>query len=63
MKAGQLMGGIAIGALVGFGVGYILGTDAEKRKQWLTFLGDKVNQIKDKVVCGCDCEEVEAPSK
>ncbi len=61
MKAGELLGGIVIGALVGVGVGYVLGTDAEKRKQWIEFLGDKMTYLKDKVACECkekcDCEE------
>lgn len=59
MKTSDFLGGLAIGALVGLGVGYVLGTDAEKRKQWLYLLGDKVAQFKDKVTA-CSDEAVEA---
>lgn len=62
MKTSDFLGGIAVGALVGLGVGYILGTDAEKRKQWLYLLGDKVSQFKDKVTCQAD-EAIEAAAE
>ncbi len=54
MKTSHFLGGLAVGALVGVGVGYILGTDAEKRKQWLYLLGDKVSQFKGKLTCCAD---------
>lgn len=54
MKTGDFLGGLAVGALVGLGVGYVLGTDAEKRKRWLYLLGDKVSQFKGKVSCCAD---------
>ncbi len=52
MKAGQLIGGIAIGALLGIGIGYLLGVDTEKRNQWLRVIGSKVlgNSC-------CECED------
>ncbi len=42
MKNGNLVGGLAIGALVGLGIGYLIGVDTEKRKQWLRLLSGKV---------------------
>ncbi len=42
MKSGQLIGGIAIGALLGIGIGYLLGVDTEKRNQWLRMISTKV---------------------
>ncbi len=49
MKTGDFLGGLAVGALVGLGVGYFLGTDVEKRKQWLSLLENKIAQLKEKV--------------
>ncbi len=51
MKGGQLLGGIAIGAAIGIGIGYLLGVDSEKKNQWLKMIGSKV--------WGCSCEEGE----
>lgn len=57
MKSGHLVGGIAIGALVGVGIGYLIGVDSEKRRQWLKVLSEKV--FRGHCECGedCDCEE------
>ncbi len=58
MKTSDFLGGLAVGAIVGLGVGYVLGTDAEKRKQWLYYLGDKMSQVKGKLTgCCSECEE------
>ncbi len=58
MKGGQLLGGIAIGAIVGIGIGYLLGVDSEKRNQWLRLIGTKVlgNQCCDDPECDCNKE-------
>jgi hypothetical protein len=53
MKSGHLMGGIVLGALVGLGIGYLIGVDSEKRNQWLRALSDKVFPGS----CSCEKEE------
>ena len=57
-NGGALFGGIVLGALVGVGVGYLLGIDSEKKQQLLRLLNEKV------LGSGCcccgddfDCEE------
>ncbi len=56
MKSGQLLGGIAIGAIVGIGVGYLLGVDSEKRNQWFRMISTKVlrNPCCDDTECDCN---------
>lgn len=56
MKSGHLVGGIAIGALVGVGIGYLVGVDSEKKRQWLKLLSEKIFAGK----CSCECEETDA---
>ncbi len=56
-NGGQLLGGLALGALVGVGIGYLIGVDSEKKKQWLKFISAKV--LRRECCCGddCDCDE------
>ncbi|GBU08418.1 hypothetical protein AwDysgo_17490 [Bacteroidales bacterium] len=53
MKTGSVVGGIALGALLGLGVGYVLGLDAEKKNQWVKLLGEKLEKVRGKE---CTCE-------
>lgn len=59
MKGGQLLGGVALGAIVGIGIGYLLGVDSEKRNQWFRMISTKVwGQCDDeKCDCNCDCNK------
>lgn len=55
MKAGNLLAGIALGTLVGAGIGYILGVDSEKKNQWLKTISEKLKSVKPT----CHCKEEE----
>jgi len=57
-NGGVLFGGIVLGALVGVGVGYLLGIDSEKKQQLLRLLNEKIWR-KDCCCCddSCDCDE------
>jgi hypothetical protein len=47
MKHGQLViGGIAVGAALGLGIGYLLGIDSEKRKQWMQLITQKLSKAR-----------------
>ncbi|MDR3060489.1 MAG: hypothetical protein LBU57_00055 [Dysgonamonadaceae bacterium] len=54
MKGGQLLGGIALGAIVGVGIGYLLGVDSEKRNQWFRMISAKVLGQCDNEECDCN---------
>ncbi len=63
MKSGQLLGGIAIGAIVGIGVGFLLGVDSEKRNQWLRMISSKVLGNHCCEDSECDCDKVDLDAK
>ena len=46
---GKTVATLLIGTAVGAAVGYILGTDKEKRDEQIDMLKEKVNQLKDKI--------------
>lgn len=48
-NAGKTVATLLIGTVVGAAVGYILGTDKEKRDEQLDKLKDTVNKLKEKV--------------
>ncbi len=55
MKNGSaLLGGVVLGALVGVGVGYLLGVDSEKKQHWLKLLNEKI--LRRGCCCGEDCD-------
>lgn len=52
MKAGYYLGGLALGLIIGGGIGYMIACDPEKRAKvddFLTGVGDKVADMGDKV--------------
>ena len=62
MKAGYFLGGLALGVIIGGGVGYLVASDPRKKAKIDDFLadvgdkvadlGEKVNDIGDKVKAG-----------
>lgn len=48
-NAGKTVATLLLGTIVGAAVGYILGTDKEKRDEQIDKLKDTVNKLKDKV--------------
>ena len=57
-NGGTLFGGIVLGALVGVGVGYLLGIDSEKKQQLLKLINEKL--LRGSCCCcgdDCDCDD------
>ena len=48
-NAGKTVATLLIGAAVGAAVGYILGTDKDKRQEQIDRLKDSVNRLKNKL--------------
>lgn len=42
MKTGHFLGGLALGLLMGGGIGYIMGMDSERKNQMLHFISSKL---------------------
>lgn len=52
MKASYYLGGLALGLIIGGGIGYMVATDPKKRRKinrMLTEINEKVTDISDKV--------------
>ena len=56
-SGGHFAGGIILGALIGVGIGYLIGVDSEKKQQWLRLLSDKVMGNGCWCDDSCDCED------
>jgi hypothetical protein len=60
MKAGYYLGGLALGLIIGGGIGYMIACDPQKRAKiddFLADIGDKASDVSDKVKAALGLED------